>query len=160
MLMHLGRRNGKMSSSERLPLARSTELVVEETGEELPVFDRVSNRAHCLSPTAARVWRACDGQGTTAALAEELGADAISRALAELESCELLETTAHVHAGNGFTRREVAIKTAKYGTAAAAVPLIFSIAAPLPAAAVTPTPAVCAEYNAQGCGACDQIRGC
>jgi hypothetical protein len=161
MLMHLGRRsNGKMSSGDRLPLARSNDIVVEETGEEVLVFDRLSNRAHCLSPTAARVWRACDGQGTTVALADELGSDAVSRALEELHGCELLETPPHVHAGNGFTRREVAIRTAKYGTAAAAVPLIFSVAAPLPAAAVTPTPAICAEYNAQGCGACDQIRGC
>ena len=51
------------SSRSKKPLARSEELVIEELGDELLVYDERTQRAHCLSATAARVWRACDGKG-------------------------------------------------------------------------------------------------
>src|SRR5687767_10027501 len=79
------------------PRARAEDLVIEELGDELLVYDERQHRAHCLSPTAVRVWRACDGELTQDALQVELGleADAVARALHELEACELLEGTPH-----------------------------------------------------------------
>ena len=95
-------RSGASSRSKK-PLARSEELVIEELGDELLVYDESTHRAHCLSATAARVWRACDGQRTPDALCAELGLDAgsVARALAELAACELFEGAPHNHAATG-----------------------------------------------------------
>ncbi len=98
------------------------------------------DRAHSLSPDAAKVWRSCDGNTSAEELSSKLGVDpdTVARALDELSGCDLLEeppTLAPV--AEGSTRREVSIKAAKVGAAAAAAPLILSVAAPPPAMAAT-----------------------
>ena len=172
--MHLGRRNGnKMSeSSVGAPLARSDErLVVEELEDEVLVYDLDSDRAHCLSAPAAAVWRQCDGETTVEALGERLGMDSgtIERALEELTACALLEDAAieptspsNSHLGGLTTRREMTLNVVKVGAAAATVPLIVSVAAPPPAAALTPTDQECinAAGCTEGCGACDCLGCC
>jgi hypothetical protein len=137
-------------------------LVVEELGDELLVYDRITNQAHCLTAVAARVWQACDGEGTTAGFAAKLDlpGESVMHALAELEAKGLLQDTPHVHVGGGMTRREVALKTAKVGAAAAAVPLIWSVAGPIPEAAATPTIEQCAQYHDKDCDGCRTICGC
>jgi hypothetical protein len=145
------------------PLARSEELVVEELGDELLVYDETSHRAHCLGSTAARVWRACDGETTVDALSARLDLDRemVARALDELRECELLEgESGAAHVGNGMTRRDLTFRAAKVGAAAAAAPLIWSVTAPLPAAAQTPSPEQCQEYNNKSCSGCCKIQGC
>jgi hypothetical protein len=146
----------------RKPRARADDLVIEEVEDELLVYDRVTDYAHCLSATAARVWRACDGQATPKALGAELDLDAatVSRALEELADRELLDSGQRLDADNGVTRRQVAVRAAKLGTAAATAPLILSVTAPMAAAAVTPTPAQCAQFNNKSCSGCCQIAGC
>jgi hypothetical protein len=119
-----------------------------------------------LSATAARVWRRCDGRTSVAALGADLQLDAevIAHALDELESCELLDP-APALAGGGSTRRELALRAAKVGAAAASVPLIVSVVAPLPAQAATVVfcasgcPAPC---SAPSCGNCctSAFAGC
>src|SRR6187397_647107 len=44
------------------PRAREEKLLVEKMADELVVFDQERNKAHRLNPTAALVWRHCDGQ--------------------------------------------------------------------------------------------------
>lgn len=119
----------------RTPLARSDQLVVEPAGEELLVYDQRSDRAHCLSSTAALVWRTCDGRSTAEQISGALALDVetVSRAIAELEACELLETPVTT----GVTRREATASLAKMGAAAATAPLVYSITAPTPALAIT-----------------------
>lgn len=119
-----------MDGSTRLPFARSEELVVEELGDELLVYDLKDKQAHCLTPTAALVWRRCDGTTSSAALAQQLGLEAaeITRALAELERCQLLDS--RVAAVSGLSRRDLGIKVTKVAAGVATVPLILSIAAP------------------------------
>jgi hypothetical protein len=140
------------------PLARSHGVIIEDLGEELLVYDQMSDRAHCLGASAATVWRACDGQKTVEALSAETGLDAelVARALLELRDCNLLNGVP----ANGMTRRDLGFRAAKLGAAAASVPLIVSVVAPTPAAAITPTPALCAQYNANSCSACCNIIGC
>jgi hypothetical protein len=131
-------------------------LTVEELGDELLVYDLKTDRAHSLSPTAARVWRACDGRTQAAALAGqlEIEADQVTRALDELESCELLAPGAH----SGLSRRELTVRVAKGAVAAASAPLIISIVAPTPAAAQSIPPG-CTGIG--GCsGNCGQATGC
>jgi len=148
------------------PLARSTDLIIEELGAEILVYDTDRDRAHSLSPEAAKVWRACDGETSAEELSSslELDPNTVARALDELSGCDLLEeppTLAPV--AEGSTRREATIKLAKVGAAVAAAPLIVSVAAPTAAMAVSP--AVCAQFSSNDCGGtsadgCSQTPGC
>ena len=143
----------------RKPLARTTDLIVEELQDELLVYDLESDRGHCLSPAAAAVWRRCDGRTPVEGLSAQVGLDAetVGRALDELTGCGLLEAGA-VDA-DGTTRREITVRLAKAGAAVAAAPLIVSVTAPTPAQAQSP--GVCAAFSGQGCGgACFQAGCC
>jgi hypothetical protein len=130
----------------RNPLSRTEDLIVEELDDGLLIYDTRNDRAHSLQSAAARVWQRADGDTTPEELREELGLDAgtVDRALAELESCGLLEVAPAAAAdgpsGAGTTRRELGIRAAKFGGAVAAAPLIVSVAAPAPGAAQTPGP--------------------
>jgi hypothetical protein len=151
------RTKGYMSVRDQKPVARTDELVVEEVGEELLVYDETNECAHSLSPAAARVWRACDGEKTANRLGVELelDADTVTRALEELQECNLLDTGQPV---TGMTRREATLKGVKVGAAAATAPLIYSILAPVPAMAATQVYCLALGCT-QGCGACHQA-GC
>ena len=150
--------NGAMTGQAK-PLARSRDLIIEEVEDELLIYDENTETAHSLAPEAAQVWRACDGQTPINALTDDIGLDAntVNRALAELYSRGLLEDG---HSGNGLTRRDLSIGVAKVGAAVAAAPLIVSIKPAIAEATITPTPEVCAEYNADSCSACDEVIGC
>src|SRR4051794_18492497 len=129
--------SSKKHASTRVlkPQARIDELVVEEVGDELLIYDSAKKRAHCLSATAARVWRACDGQGSVEALSEtlSLSAEDVSRTLDELEALELLERTglevlqSGSDEGDGITRRQMTMRTVKAGAAVAVAPIAYSI---------------------------------
>jgi hypothetical protein len=157
------RRNGNdhaQAATGRKPIARSEQLIVEELGDELLIYDLVENRAHSLSSTAAMVWRSCDGETTVNALGADLGldADTLARALSELDDCNLLE--AAPAASGGYTRRDMSIKTAKLGAAIAAVPLIVSVVAPTAAQAVTETFCQKISVSTNGCGECHTFGCC
>jgi Coenzyme PQQ synthesis protein D (PqqD) len=146
-------------NSKLKPLARSEGLVVEEVGDELLVADPLSSRAHSLNAFAARVWQACDGETTTEELVTKLDSDrdSVAHALAELSDCELLERTGPPIVGNGgMTRRDLGVRAAKVGAAAA----IISVALPVAEAAATPTPANCLLYTDSDCDNCTNICGC
>ena len=142
------------------PLARSEDLLIEEVGDELLVCDESNNRAHSLNALAASVWAACDGETTTDQLVEKLNSDrdSIAHALAELSDSELLEQNGPlIIAGNGgMTRRDLGLRTAKLGAAAA----IITVALPVAEAAATPTPAQCLLYTDLDCDNCKTICGC
>jgi hypothetical protein len=140
--------------------ARSEGLVVEELGDELLVYDLDTDAVHCLTPIAARVWRACDGTASTVALAQELGlsADELTGALAELDRCDLLVSPA-IEVGvenGGLSRRDLGLKVTKVAAATATVPLILSIAAPAAAQTQTQIEFCLAIPITKGCGDCNQ----
>jgi hypothetical protein len=143
------------------PLARSSKLVIEELGDELLVYDVAANQAHSLGKAAARVWRACDGETGADALALKtgLGSDTVARAIEELQECNLLDVGPQVVDG-GMTRRQMTFKVAQVGATAAAVPLIWSVAGPIPEASATPTVEDCGRYTDSSCDTCDTICGC
>ncbi|MGI8729179.1 MAG: PqqD family protein [Solirubrobacteraceae bacterium] len=144
----------------RLPLARSEGLVVEELGDEILVYDLDVKNAHCLSPTAARVWRLCDGGTSADAIARELALrdDDVTSALEELDRADLLVSP--TMPGDGLSRRELGLKVTKVAVGVATVPLILSIAAPA-AAATASQIALCAaiDFSKNGCGACNNPPG-
>ena len=156
------------------PLARTEDLVIEEVEDEVLIFDPTSHRAHCLGATAARVWRACDGNSDVSALSDtlDLSVDVVTQALDELEALNLLDSQGldvvhsnggNGHAkGNGITRRQFGTKSAAVGAGVAAVPLVLSVNVS-PAAALTATPFTCGLYSARDCGessGCGAVNGC
>jgi hypothetical protein len=150
-------RFARRKSADRKPVARADELVVEEVGEELLVYDQTNECAHSLGVAAARVWRACDGERSEKALSAELDmdADTVARALKELDECNLLDNGQKL---TGMTRREATLKSAKLGAAAVSAPLIYSILAPVPALAATQQYCLALGCT-DGCGECHQA-GC
>jgi hypothetical protein len=146
-----------MDGATRLPLARSEGLVVEELGDEVLVYDLAVKNAHCLSPTAATVWRRCDGRTASSKLALELGLDEtkIAQALDELDRADLLVSP--VVPGDGLSRRELGLRVTKVAAGAAVLPLVLSIAAPA-AAATASQIAICRSLGtieANECGGCN-----
>ena len=111
------------------PTARTDKLVVEEVDGEVLVFDTERNRAHCLTPAAAAVWRACDGTRTVEDVAGIAGVNLEStwRALRSLDRALLLRERLPK---SKPSRREALV-------AAAVIPLVMSISAPAAAQAAS-----------------------
>ena len=128
----------------QLPQARQERLIVEESGNELLVYDQARDRVHCLNPSAVFVWRHCDGQTSIAQMtllmhkefdtpADE---DLVSLALRQLHSKHLLTDGWHSQpATPKISRRELA---RRLGLGIALLPLVSSILAPTPVMAQTP----------------------
>lgn len=137
----------------RLPQARTDGFLTEQVGDETVVYDLDTKQVHCLGSLAASVFGCCDGRTPReriAALAgERLGEQVteaeVSLALEQLEERGLLERPAVLQPG--VSRRDLVRRAATVGAAAAAVPLITTIVAPTPAAAVTllPPGAACTQ---------------
>ncbi len=125
------------------PHARKEGLLVEELSDETLVYDLERHKAHCLNPTAAFVWRRCDGRTSVGELAslleDELGIPATEEvvwlALDRLERVHLLQRRAeHRTETPRYSRRQLVTRLGQIGIAA---PMIVSIVSPLAAAAVS-----------------------
>lgn len=133
---------------QKMPRARKTGLIVKEVDGEILIYDQERNQAHCLNPTAAKIWKYCDGQTTLAAAGASLSRDLdapidetlVQYAVDQFAADHLLETEVGMPAFMipGLNRRQM-VRT--LGLAAAvAVPLVTSIIAPTPAQAATCLP--------------------
>jgi hypothetical protein len=158
----LKRREKHTDTSSTKPLARSEDLIVEELGDEVLVYDAKAHRGHSLTPAAAKVWRSCDGRTSAEELRATLGleSDTVDRALDELSACDLLEATPTI-AADGATRREATLKLAKVGAVAAVAPLVFSVASASAATTASgcATRTSCSTCNAAGCCWCINVPG-
>lgn len=138
----------KPAGNERVlcPTARrdGDGVVVEEVFDELVIYDLERHKTHSLNPTAAAVWRMCDGQTPPEVMAERLSLQAglpddhaeslVWLSLAQMEKALLLQTNLQrppVH--GGLTRRQL---LARLGIAAA-LPVIYTLVAPTAAKAVS-----------------------
>ena len=119
-----------------MPRAKTERLIVREIDGETVVYDRSRAAASCLNEFAARVWRACDGERSVAAIAAALGEDerAVWLALHQLTKAQLLtEAVAFPpDMSAAKSRREIG---ARLGVGAAA--FVASIVAPMPAQAAS-----------------------
>jgi len=138
----------KQNAGGKVPRARTEGLVIQELPDEVLVYDRDNDKAHCLNQTAALVWKYCDGKTTVSNMAQLLERDlktesvdenVVWYALDQLGKDHLLEETVVPPALlAGMSRREM---VRVLGVAAVvAVPLVTSIIAPTPAQAATCTP--------------------
>jgi hypothetical protein len=134
----------KRTRSSQLPRRRADGLVIHDLPDEVLVYDRERDQAHCLNQTAALVWRACDGslppariaQQLTAQLDQAISEDVVLLALAQLDQFHLLEPAPGYQATLSALSRRQMVRT--LGVAAAvALPVITSIIAPTPAQAAT-----------------------
>jgi hypothetical protein len=122
-------------SNELLPKARREDILFEEVGGDLLLYDQKIFRAHCLNRTAALVWKNADGTRSVADLVfllkqedGRLDENIVWFALAELRREGLLEGEVSVPVEVQIPRRRL---ISKLGVAmAAALPLVASIAAP------------------------------
>lgn len=121
--------------SSQIPVARKDGLVIQETAEEVLVYDLNNNKAHCLNQTAAFVWKSCDGNNSipdiTRLFENESGStiheDMVWLAIDQLNDKNLLQTIM-APSFAGRSRRDV-IK--KIGLATViALPLVASLTAP------------------------------
>ena len=119
------------------PRARQEGLLVQEMPHELLIYDTKRHKAHCLNPTAAFIWKNCDGHTNVSEIARRLeeslstivDEDVVWFALSQLEKDHLLEEKVAWPAGiNRISRREL-VRRLGIG-AAIAIPLITSIIAP------------------------------
>ena len=144
------------------PLARIDGLIVEEHGDEVLIYDREHDLAHCLGPVAATVWNACDGTKTPTQLSSELDldVDVVERAIGDLGGFELLQRGPG--SVGGTTRRELTVRTAKAGAMAALVPtMMVSIVAPASAASASEIARCKAVQTGNNCGLnCHQACCC
>jgi hypothetical protein len=138
--------------SSQVPVARKEGLVVQETTEEVLVYDLSSNKAHCLNQTAAFVWKSCDGNNSiseiTKLFEKEIGSavqeDLVWLAIDQLNDKNLLVSEVRTNFA-GRTRREV---MKKIGLATVvALPIVASLTAPTSVLASTS----CACVNPGAC---------
>ena len=142
-----------------IPRARTEGLVIRELHEEMLVYDLERHEAHCLNSVAAFIWEHCDGETSTASMAQLLAqkfgtpndTSLVRFALEQLNRAHLLSVplTPSAHQTQ-VSRRQVLRKIGR--VAAVAVPLVTSIVAPTvsEAASCLGTGASCSS-NAQCC---------
>ena len=121
------------------PRRRREGLLVEPVGGETLVYDLERHRAHCLNPTAALVWSACDGRRDAAAIAREIAREIpeasvalVQVALVKLERAHLLAAPA------GAIPRRSALRRLTF--AAGLMPVVSSILVPEAAQAASCQP--------------------
>jgi len=121
-----------------LSRARQKNLVAEEIGGELVVYDLERHQVHRLNRTTSWVWRHCDGHTPVAAMAAELERElglpanehVVWVALEQLERARLLcERLARSPEERRISRREV-VAFSLVGAAALLLPGCDSITAP------------------------------
>jgi len=137
---------------KEFPKARQEKLIVREFADEVLIYDKETQQAHCLNQTAALVWKHCDGRTPVAEisrrLAREMGDSGAAvddqvvwQALSQFKRDHLLEEKLEVPAGmlsaagGGLSRRK-AIKALGLATIVA-VPLVTSMIAPTAAQAAS-----------------------
>jgi Coenzyme PQQ synthesis protein D (PqqD) len=141
-----------MTPNEAKPKSLNRDqLVVEELGTELMIYDQRRNQAFCLNQKAAFVWQHCDGKTTLAEIAaqmaqslrEPIDVTMVQFALQGLSKDGLLETSAFLPlAAEALTRRDMMQKIGV--RAAVALPLVTALLVATPkahASASSPPPA-------------------
>ncbi len=121
------------------------DTIVRQLCDELLVYDKATNKAHCLNESAAEVWNLCDGKRTVAEIAPLLKKKAkaptdeqlLWMALLRLEKAGLLQNNLPLSGPVCTLSRREASRRVGATAAALAVPVIASILVPKAEAAVS-----------------------
>ncbi len=134
------------SKNDVRPIASTDGMIVEELDGELLIYDTGRDKAHCLNPAAATVWRHCDGDRTVeelqALIAPDAGAadsrDMIVGCLRDFQSRHLVTgTDGWLDSERRVSRRELLKRVSVTAAVVILVPLVTTIVSPTPAAAVS-----------------------
>ena len=125
-------------------LARTDDLVVQESGNDLLIYDLKKNKAYSLNQTSALVWQFCDGNNTVAEISDKLTRklgtditeDFVWLALDQFSRDELLESDEAIANHFSRTSRRAIIKNVGFASVIA-LPLVASVIAPSAASAQT-----------------------
>ena len=118
------------------PLARRGEIVIQEMGDEILIYDLRTDKAFALNTTSSMVWQSSDGSNSISDIAEKMtvelkdfvSEDLVWLALERLKKENLIEDEI-VTPFAGISRREV---IRRVGTASLiALPIIGTLVAPL-----------------------------
>ncbi|HEV7375046.1 MAG TPA: PqqD family protein [Pyrinomonadaceae bacterium] len=150
------------------PRARKEGLLVQELPNEVLVYDLERHKAHCLNPTAALIWKHCDGRTTVSdmvrllenSLETSVDEDVVWCALNQLEKDHLLGDKVAWPVGMEPISRRTLIR--RVGMAAVLLPLITTIAAPTAQAGTSncvPQGGACSAATLPCCGALSCIGG-
>lgn len=155
-----------MSPKDVRPVSRKTDLVVQDFGKEILVYDLTENKAFSLNEASAMVWQICDGHKSISDIAkilsEKYGSvvseDFVWLALDQLKNQNLLEDAGEISTdSNGLSRREV---IRKIGFASLiALPLISTLIVPEAAHAASGTCTTGANGRGLNCP-CTAITQC
>ena len=112
----------------------------EQLGDEASVYDWARGQVHALNPTAACVWRQCDGATSREAIAAVLRAEmgipeaeaVVDLTLAHLARLHLLEVPVEAIVTTGERSAPTRRWLLGRGLTAALLPAIYSIVAPSP----------------------------
>ncbi len=142
------------------PRARSTDLLLQSTGDDLVVFDQQRNTTHTLNRTAALVFEQADGTRSVADLAALLQAklnetadeDLVLMTLDKLRRAHLLEDAGPRSAETlRASRRRFVRKIGLVGALTLLLPAVETIVAPT--SAMAQSGSICA-------GGCECACGC
>lgn len=109
-----------------LPKARVNDIVVQELGKELLIYDLITNKAFSLNETSKIIYQSCDGETSFDELKRkhrELNDDMILLGVNELSQTNMLTQKFE----SGINRRTLLQKAA---ISAMALPIIISLATP------------------------------
>jgi hypothetical protein len=152
----------------RLPQARKEGILIKELSHETLVYDLERHKAHCLNPTAAAIWKLCDGRRSAVEIASVMAEESrlpvdepvVWYGVGQLAKAALMEfPRQRLDVRAGISRRDA---LGRIGIATAiAVPLVTSIVAPTARAAVSCTvacpggdPTPCINFGPPCSGSC------
>jgi hypothetical protein len=114
-----------------LPKNRNENIIMQDAGNEVLIYDTTTDKAYCLNETSAKVFNACDGATSFDELKSkyQFTDDLIYLTLDELQAKNLLDSSANYETPfAGMSRREV---IRKVGLATMiALPVVAGIIAP------------------------------
>lgn len=152
-----------MSKNKLKPIGRKNDIVIQEYGTEVLIYDLLINKAFSLNQTSAMVWKACDGDKTVSEISGQLSGklksavseDFVWLALEQLKKENLIENAEEITPPfEGLSRREV---IRKVGLAAlVTLPMISSLIAPAAAHAQSGCGAASGRPNGCTCTAAGQ----
>jgi hypothetical protein len=146
-------------TSKLAPKARKNKLIVKELSNEVLIYDENNHQAHCLSETAALVWKFCDGRTSIPKMRQLLEKEmsvtvpeqTVWLALKQLEGSRLLDVSVAPQTRFPRTSRRAVMRN--MGIAAVALPLITSVrtAAAVAAASCVPLGQPCVGAGVGNC---------
>ncbi|MEM7303463.1 MAG: PqqD family protein [Pseudomonadota bacterium] len=110
---------------------------------ETIIYNKKSHQAVCLNESAAKVWELADGSRSLADIAAHIDGfttELVEHPLTKLSKANLLETEFVSDLPANMNRRALVAKVAGVAGAAALIPVVTSITAPMPAQAASCSP--------------------